>query len=129
MLQKQNNNLESSVDEYLRLIEYVSHCKEILLQSPFDSFLNELGFLLEQSWGIKRGFEASISSNEIDKTHNLIKSLGGLGGKLSGAGGGGFLLELVPVNFQQKIVETFGANKVLKLGFEPLGSRVLNIIY
>ena len=84
---------------------------------------------MEKSWDLKKGLENSISSSEIDRIHSLIQSSGGLGGKLSGAGGGGFLLELVPINLQTKITEIIGLNKVLKVEFEPLGSRLLYVIY
>jgi len=61
--------------------------------------------------------------------HEKIKSLGGLGGKLSGAGGGGFFFEIVPKDIHEDLINIFGKNKVLKIEYEPFGSRILSEIF
>lgn len=58
--------------------------------------LSRFGELLHQSWELKRGLEDGISSPEIDALYEQAHSAGALGGKLLGAGGGGFLLLFVP---------------------------------
>ena len=54
--------------------------------------LAELGALLHEGWRLKRSIAASITNDEIDALYNKARAAGALGGKLLGAGGGGFLL-------------------------------------
>ena len=128
ILSKQNKNLEKRLSGYKSLIEDNQYCKEIFLNPPMD-FLKKFGELLEKTWQTKKNFEASISSLEIDEIQLQIKSFGGFGVKLSGAGGGGFLYELVSKENQPRIFSLYGPNKVLKVAFEPLGSRLLSEIF
>jgi D-glycero-alpha-D-manno-heptose-7-phosphate kinase len=128
ILFKQNNNLEKQLAGYKSLIEDNRDCKEMILHPPKD-FLEKFGELLEKTWQTKKKLEESISSKEIDEIHSQIKSLGGYGGKLSGAGGGGFLYEIVPKEIHPAILNIYGPNKILKVAHEPLGSRILSEIY
>ena len=67
-----------------------------------------------------------ISSNDLNNLHETILSKGGLGGKLCGAGGGGFFFEIVPSYKQENIINMYGEKKkVLKVKHEPIGSRLL----
>jgi D-glycero-alpha-D-manno-heptose-7-phosphate kinase len=128
VLEKQNNNLEEKLAGYNQLMRDVDMFKEFILNKS-DNFLNEFGGLLDSSWKIKKTLEGSISSSEIDEIHENVKSLGGLGGKLSGAGGGGFFFEIVPQHKHQDVLNFYGQSKVLKIDFEPLGSRLLYELY
>ena len=128
VLKKQNNNLGDKFWSYHQLIHDVKRFKEIILNRPVD-FLDQFGTLLDSSWSIKKSLEESISSSQIDKMHQEIRSMGSLGGKLSGAGGGGFFFEIIPHEKHEKILNSYGKNRVLKVGYEPQGSRVLHEVY
>lgn len=128
ILSKQNKNLEKQLSGYKSLIEDNRDCKEMLLHPPKD-FLEQFGELLEKTWQTKKSLEESISSTEIDEIHSQIKSLGGYGGKLSGAGGGGFFYEIVPKESHPAVLNLYGQNKVLKVAYEPLGSRLLSEVF
>lgn len=128
VLSRQNKNLEKQLAGYKSLIEDNRDCKEMFLHPPGD-FLKQFGELLEKTWQTKKSLEASISSAEIDEIHSQMKSLGGCGGKLSGAGGGGFFYEIVPKKSHPAALNLYGASKVLKVAYEPLGSRLLSELF
>ena len=65
----------------------------------------------------------------MDKMHSEVKSLGGYGGKLSGAGGGGFFYEIVPKEKQIALLKVYGQSRLLKIAYEPFGSRLLSEIF
>ncbi|MEK6840233.1 MAG: GHMP kinase, partial [Nanoarchaeota archaeon] len=128
ILSKQNNNLEKQLAGYKSLIEDNRDCKEMFLHPP-QEFLKQFGELLEKTWQTKKSLEESISSTEIDAIHSKMKSLGGYGGKLSGAGGGGFFYEIVPKESHPAVLNLYGSSKILKVSYEPLGSRLLSELF
>lgn len=65
--------------------------------------LAEFGTLLHEGWCLKRGIAAAITNNEIDALYNKARAAGALGGKLLGAGGGGFLLFYVEPDRQAAV--------------------------
>ena len=124
VLSKQSKTVPDKFEQYRSLVESCELCKSLIIDSTSD-FLREFGVLLEKNWITKKGLEDSISSSPIDDIHDRLKSLGSYGGKLSGAGGGGFLFELIPHENHQAVFELFGPSMVLKVEHEPLGSRIL----
>ncbi|MBT8579334.1 GHMP kinase [Polynucleobacter paneuropaeus] len=128
ILAKQNNNLKTNAHNYQNLILGNEKLKNIFLNPP-STFLEEVGGLLENGWSVKKGLEDSISSSEINQIHSQILELGGLGGKLCGAGGGGFLFELIPSKYHEEVFKVFGQSRVLRVNYEPHGSRVLYELY
>ena len=125
ILTRQNNTVHKNVHGYESLISDTQYCKELML-NPTENFLYEFGRLLEKSWGTKKNLEECISSTEIDKIHEFTLCHGGYGGKLSGAGGGGFFYEIVPNSLHTNLLSHFGENKILRVEYEPLGSRLLS---
>ena len=93
------------------------------------NFLELFGKLIDETWVTKKTLEDSISSLEIDAIHSRIRAIGGYGGKLSGAGGGGFLFEIINENYQQEVLSTFGPQRIVKIAYEPFGSRLLSEAY
>ncbi len=76
--------------------------------------LDDLGVLLNEAWKAKKRFSPKISSPHIDKMYETARDEGAIGGKLSGAGGGGFLLLLCEAERKHKV-----ATSLTKLGGEP----------
>ena len=68
-----------------------------------DVDLDAIGRLLHEDWALKRALDDTVSSNEIDAVYDTARSAGALGGKLLGAGGGGFLLFYVPEQAQAAV--------------------------
>jgi D-glycero-alpha-D-manno-heptose-7-phosphate kinase len=128
VLSKQNQKLDSQMEGYKSLIENSWQCKELLLNPPKD-ILSRFGGLLDSAWLNKKCLEESITNSSIDAIHAQIKLLGGYGGKLCGAGGGGFFYEIIPKELHSKVQKVFGMSKALKVAHEPLGSRLLSEVY
>ena len=128
ILQKQNNHLEKKVREYAHLTAATQEIKTLFLHPP-NKFVELFGTLLDKTWEIKKKLEGSISSKEINEMHQKIKRLGGYGGKLSGAGGGGFLYEIINKSDHETVLKSFGHERVIKIAYEPQGSRILSELY
>lgn len=87
--------------------------------------LNEFGRLLDYTWQLKRRAGNAVSTEEIDFLYEKGIEAGALGGKLLGAGGGGFLIFYVPQEYQQKVKEAMSQLLYVPFCFENNGTRVL----
>jgi D-glycero-alpha-D-manno-heptose-7-phosphate kinase len=87
--------------------------------------INDLGKLLHESWKLKRSLTELISTNEIDMIYEKARNMGAIGGKLIGAGGGGFILLFVEPQLQQKMKETFKNLLYVPFRFENIGTQVV----
>ena len=87
--------------------------------------INKFGKLLHEAWMIKREMSDKVSTKEIDAIYNTAKSAGALGGKLLGAGGGGFLLVFAAPGAQKKIREKLKNLLLVPFEFENLGTQII----
>lgn len=87
--------------------------------------LDDFGRLLDETWKLKRGISAGISTNIIDAYYAQAMQAGALGGKLLGAGGGGFLIFYVPLEKQQAVREALSDLLYVPFRFENGGSRII----
>jgi len=85
--------------------------------------LDDFGALLHEAWENKKRLAASISSLHIEELYQTARDHGALGGKISGAGGGGFLLVYCPFDRKHRIAEALeqAGGTVVSFGFEPRG--------
>jgi D-glycero-alpha-D-manno-heptose-7-phosphate kinase len=90
-----------------------------------DSDLKDFGKLLHESWMIKRSLTDKISNHQIDEIYEAAINAGALGGKLLGAGGGGFILFFAEPEFQPKIKEKLKNLLYVPFKFENLGSQII----
>ncbi len=90
-----------------------------------EEMLREFGKLLHESWMAKRHLSADISNNHIDEMYEKAMRAGAFGGKLCGAGGGGFLLFIVPAEKQSAVRDALSEHKLLQVNFEQQGSKVI----
>ena len=86
--------------------------------------LSDIGKILHQSWLLKRTITNSISCQEIDHYYEIALQAGALGGKLLGAGGGGFLLFYVPLENQKRVKESLSELDYLPFKFDGAGTRI-----
>lgn len=101
----------------------VNKAVEILNSDSCD--IKDFGKLLHESWQIKRSLTRMISSNEIDAIYETARKAGAIGGKLLGAGGGGFMLLFADPEIQSKIKEKLKDILYVPFRFEKLGSQVI----
>ncbi len=85
----------------------------------------EFGRLLHHSWTFKRSLAKSVSTPEIDSAYDTALASGAIGGKILGAGGGGFLLLFVPPERQAAVREALEPMTYVPFRFEKAGSRVV----
>jgi D-glycero-alpha-D-manno-heptose-7-phosphate kinase len=90
-----------------------------------DSSLDAFGKLLGHQWDIKRSLTAHISNSEIDDIYGLGIKNGALGGKLLGAGGGGFMLFYAQKERHSAIKSALGDKLFVPFRFEDTGSKIV----
>ncbi len=89
--------------------------------------LCEVGYLLDRAWQLKRSLCDSISNPTLDTIYERAVAAGALGGKILGAGGGGYFLFYVPAEKQGVVTTTLSDLGLLQLPFyfEPRGSQII----
>jgi len=87
--------------------------------------LEEFGHLLHEGWQVKRKLSDKVSNAHIDGVYKEARSAGAIGGKLTGAGGGGFMLLFVPPEKQKHVRERLSKLTYVPIRFEPAGSRIV----
>lgn len=97
---------------------------ESIVTNPARS-LDDFGKLLHESWRIKRTLTSKITNSSIDEIYEAGLSAGALGGKLLGAGGGGFMLFYVPPERKQALRERLKHLLCVPFGFSSRGSHVV----
>lgn len=89
--------------------------------------LSNFGDLLHENWVLKKQLAGGISNVEIEEAYEIARTKGALGGKVLGAGGGGFLLLYVPTERQDDVRESLKSLREIPFNFEPQGSRIIYV--
>lgn len=97
--------------------------KEILSS---DVSLDSFGLLLDNAWKTKKNLSKSISTSFLDDIYDRAKSSGALGGKLLGAGGGGFFIFYVNKKYHQNIRKSLSDLTEIHFNFEDDGTQIIN---
>ena len=87
-----------------------------------------LGEVLHQGWMLKKQLASGVSNDKIDEYYQKALDAGALGGKLLGAGGGGFLLLYCPRQNQPAVKEALNHLRDLKFSLEPEGSKIIYVV-
>lgn len=104
----------------IRMVELTHMLRDELQRGHIDSF----GKILDENWRLKKSLTAGISTGAIDEMYDAARRAGASGGKLLGAGAGGFLMFYAPSERHDEIEQALGLRRI-KFAFEALGSRVL----
>jgi D-glycero-alpha-D-manno-heptose-7-phosphate kinase len=86
---------------------------------------NEFGILLHEAWQAKRSLSTQVSNSQVDEMYEAALSAGALGGKITGAGGGGFMLLFVPPECQGKVRESLKSHIHVPFRFDFGGSQII----
>lgn len=119
----QIENTSSKKNELLAMRDMVDEGIRIL-DGNVDDY-DDFGRLLNEAWKIKRKLSKVITNNTIDEIYNTAISAGALGGKLLGAGSGGFIIFYVPAQNRQRVREALGSLVYVPFRFETLGSQII----
>jgi D-glycero-alpha-D-manno-heptose-7-phosphate kinase len=98
---------------------------ELLEGNEPESMLREFGSLVSEGWQSKRRLSASIAVPRVDEIYDEAMRMGAYGGKLCGAGGGGFLMFMAPEHVQAAMVEKFGHRNFVKISLEDSGAQII----
>ncbi len=128
ILEKQIKNADKNVAALLAIKNSITDFKSLLL-GPSPIPLQYLGKLLSDTWSLKKQLDENVTSESIDQLYESLTEAGGYGGKLCGAGGGGFVFQVVDPEKIDLISETFGRKKIVRIQHEPFGSRLISEIY
>jgi D-glycero-alpha-D-manno-heptose-7-phosphate kinase len=109
--------------ELLHMKSLVDDAQKILTDKSAD--LNDFGRMLDETWKLKRGITSKISTNAIDELYATACNAGALGGKLLGAGGGGFLLMYVEPDAQDSVRKALSNLLYVPFEFENAGTSIL----
>ena len=115
--------LKDKTSQLLEMKSLVDEAEKILTDKniPLDNF----GKLLDYTWKLKRDISTAISTNSIDEQYSKAVKAGAIGGKLLGAGGGGFLLFYVPLDKQDAVKEVLSGQLYVPFRFENEGTKVV----
>jgi len=121
--QDQIKNMNSRKNQLRMIRGMVDSAADILLDPKAP--LCELGELMHQSWQIKRELAASVSNSQIDDIYEAGRDAGAIGGKLLGAGGGGFMVLLVDPEKRSQVRERLRKLIHVNVGFDTDGSKIV----
>lgn len=119
-----NNNKKDKISQLKDMLVLVDDAEKILTNKYSD--LDDFGRLLDCTWKLKRQTGSSVSTNSIDELYEKGITAGALGGKLLGAGGGGFLVFYVQPEHQDSVRLAMKDLMYIPFEFEDGGSRVVH---
>lgn len=123
----QKQNAIGKVDKVMQLKEMLSLVDDAeRLLADRDSDLDEFGRLLDHTWKLKRQTGSAVSTSNIDNLYEKGMKAGALGGKLLGAGGGGFLVFYVQPEKQESVKLAMEDLMYIPFEFEDSGTRVIH---
>ena len=117
-------NPEAKKSQLKEMLSLVDEAQAILEDKHAD--LNDFGRMLNHTWRLKRGTGSKVSNGSIDALYERGIKAGALGGKLLGAGGGGFLLFYVEPDKQQAVIETLDELMHVPFRFENEGTSIVH---
>ena len=126
ILAEQQRNFEdgaAALSDAARLRDLALDLRAAIL----DRRLDTVGEILDAGWKIKRGLASGISSPQIDEWYDRARAAGAVGGKVVGAGGGGFLLLFAAPRDHARIVERMPELRRIPIHLEPFGSRIIYV--
>jgi D-glycero-alpha-D-manno-heptose-7-phosphate kinase len=125
ILSEQRSNLlkQDKIDVLKRMVELVWKLREILYEGNLDEF----GKILHENWLLKCKLASKITNPNIKRIYERALKKGAVGGKLLGAGGGGFLLFYCNPNYQKKLRDAMSGYREMNYEFENEGSKLIYI--
>jgi D-glycero-alpha-D-manno-heptose-7-phosphate kinase len=126
ILDNTSNLIENNKQKQLHISKLV-HLAYDMKHSIEHNDLETFGYLLNEGWETKKSVYKNISTRRINDWYSMAIQNGALGGKLCGAGGGGFLIFYAEKENHHKIINALSELRQLKINFEPQGSRIIYI--
>jgi D-glycero-alpha-D-manno-heptose-7-phosphate kinase len=121
ILTEQKTNIQQRMETLGQMKDMAYTARNELLAGNIDI----LGYLLHESWQLKKKLASQISNGTIDDWYNAARNAGALGGKITGAGGGGFLLIYCPFERREQVRAALSHLRELPFQLEPDGTKVI----
>jgi D-glycero-alpha-D-manno-heptose-7-phosphate kinase len=116
-------NFSSRKQELQRMMQMVTDAENLLIDESRD--LHEFGSMLQEAWEYKKSLSTGVTTTAIDDIYNRAIAAGAIGGKILGAGGGGFMLFFVSPENQPAVRKALNGFIEVPFQFEQEGSRVV----
>jgi D-glycero-alpha-D-manno-heptose-7-phosphate kinase len=123
ILAEQKSNIDSNgkyLDEMVKL-------SKVVMESLIRGDLRSIGLLLHESWEYKKKLATIITTDQIDDYYEKARKAGAVGGKILGAGGGGFLLLYCDEKYHNRVRKALAGLKEVPFLFEPQGSKIIYV--
>jgi D-glycero-alpha-D-manno-heptose-7-phosphate kinase len=121
ILSDQKTNIHSNLDALAKLKEMACQARIALTEGKLDT----IGYLLHDSWELKKSLAPGINNGRLGEIYQTARNAGALGGKVTGAGGGGFLMLYCPLDKKGEVRSALSHLKELPFRLEPNGSKVI----
>jgi len=121
VLEEQVNNIHARFDVLREMKRLAVLARAAICVGEFDEF----GLLLHQGWELKKQMASRVTNPSIDDLYETARKAGALGGKITGAGGGGFLLLYCPLHRQDKVRNALRELHELPFNLECDGTKVI----
>jgi len=122
VLCEQRQNVDDRTDELEAMRDQAMSLRDVVSNG---FCIKQFGTLLDEGWALKQKLASSITNDRISGWYRRAKEAGAIGGKLCGAGGGGFLLFVAEQDRHDHIRDALSDLTGVDIGYEPQGSSVL----
>jgi D-glycero-alpha-D-manno-heptose-7-phosphate kinase len=123
VLEEQKANTTQKIPSLLQMREQAHQLQALLGNRNLD--LRQFGQILDEGWQLKRQLASTVTTDQIDAWYQQAREAGALGGKLCGAGRGGFLLFLVPMDRRDAVRQALKDLREVSVEPEAHGSQIL----
>lgn len=121
ILEEQKDNIKDRLAILQELKDMAYQALKELKSGQIDS----IGYMLHESWELKKQLASKITNGKIDHYYQTARKAGALGGKVTGAGGGGFLLLYCPYEKRDDVRSALSDLREIPIQIEPSGSKVI----
>jgi len=118
------SDLRANINERFEILHRIKALVEPTCEALVSGDMEGLGRLLNENWALKRNYAVGATTDEIDRLYQRALDAGAYGGKISGAGGGGFFLFICPPQRRENVKKALGLPE-LKVRVERDGSKVI----
>lgn len=126
ILSEQKGKIDKRLESLHKIKGLAYELKDLILKENDNSKL--IGEILDKNWNFKKGLSSKITNNFIDNCYSKALKYGAYGGKIAGAGGGGFLMIFAEKKYKEKIINELSELIYTPIEFEPRGTRLLSLV-
>lgn len=105
IIAEQSENIVQSRQKSIEAMHALKHQAQLMKEAILKGDINKIGEILHFGWKQKKETAAGVSNPKIDEIYEAARKVGATGGKLSGAGGGGYMIFYCPYNNRYKVIE------------------------